>query len=220
MSVELPMETTCTLQVRGNGGIEARDMSALAVDRRVRVGHVRGSGPVCMRCGCNVEERFDACPTCGATLLWAGEELDALRGRLDGYGDEDAVLDWGVDLADSMRRDFDGGAAVACVFAMRDGSMRDVPPTMVPGGAMGTNILPALPFLATERVASLGHSEYAVYDMRDAASVEAVRRAMRGRLAAFDRECDVERADAQRSLLEAFSAASREGVGDDGGSAR
>lgn len=44
--------------------------------------------------------------------------------------------------------------------------------------------------------------------MRDAASVEAVKSAMQGRLALFERECDVERADAQRSLLEAFSAAS------------
>lgn len=216
MSGELQMEAqeaACTMQVRGNGGIEAMDMSALAVDRRARAGHARGLGPVCMRCGCTVEERFDVCPTCGAKLLWADEELGALRGRLDGCGDERAVLDWGVDLAGSMRRDFECGAAYACVFVMRDGSLRDVPPTMVHGCAMGMDGLPALPFLPTERVASLGHSEYAVYDMRDAASAEAVGRAMQGRLAMFERECDVERADAQRSLLEAFSAASREAEG-------
>lgn len=205
------------LQVRGTGGIEAMDMSASTVDRRARVGHARGLGPVCMRCGCAVGERGVTCPACGSWLLWADEELGALRGRLDGCGDEGAVLDWGVRLADSMRREFESGAASVCVFGMRDGSLRGVPPTLVHGGASRQ---PSPPMLPTERVASLGHSEYAVYDMRDAASVEAVRRAMQGRLALFERECDVERADAQRSLLESFSSASRDGVVDDGGSSR
>lgn len=212
LSTESP-EATVVLQERGTGGIEARDMSALAVDGRARVGHVRGLGPVCMRCGCAVGERSAACPACGAELLWADEELGALRGRLDGCGDEGAVLDWGVDLADSMRREFEGGASAVCVFGMRDGSLRGVPPTLVHGGASRPASPPLLP---TERVASLGHSEYAVYDMRDAASAEAVGRAMQGRLAMFERECDVERADAQRSLLEAFSAASREAEGASG----
>lgn len=210
-------EAACTMQVRGKGGIEARDMSALAVGRRARVGHARGLGPVCMRCGCAVGEWGGTCPACGAELLWADEELGALRGRLDGCGDEGAVLDWGVGLADSMRRDFEGGASSVCVFGMRDGSLRGVPPTLVHGGA---SLPPSPPMLPTERVASLGHSEYAVYDMRDEASVEAVRRAMQGRLAVFERECDVERADAQRSLLEAFSAASREVGGAEGASGR
>lgn len=216
LSKETP-EADVILQVRGTGGIEARDMSALTVDRRARVGHARGLGPVCMRCGCAVGERSVTCPACGSGLLWADEELGALHGRLDGCGDEGAVLDWGVRLAESAQRDFEGGAASVCVFGMREGSLRGVPPTLVHGGASRP---PSPPLLPTERVASLGHSEYAVYDMRDAASVEAVRRAMQGRLALFERECDVERADAQRSLLEAFSAASREGVGDDGGSGR
>lgn len=209
LSVETP-EADVVLQVRGTVGIEARDMSASTVDRRARVGHARGLGPVCMRCGCAVGERGVTCPACGSGLLWADEELGALRGRLDGCGDEGAVLDWGVGLADSMRREFEGGAASVCVFGMRDGSLRGVPPTLVHGVA---SCPPSPPLLPTERVASLGHSEYAVYDMRDAASVEAVKRAMQGRLALFERECDVERADAQRSLLEAFSAASLEAEG-------
>lgn len=205
-----PVEATVARQERGKGGIEARDMSELSVDRRARVGHARGLGPVCMRCGCAVGERSVTCPACGSGLLWADEELGTLCGRLDGCGDDGAVLDWGVDLADSMRREFESGAASVCVFGMRDGSLRGVPPTLVHCGASRP---PSLPLLPTERVASLGHSEYAVYDMRDAASVEAVRRAMQGRLALFERECDVERADAQRSLLEAFSAASLEAEG-------
>lgn len=204
------------LQVRG-GGVVAMDMSVLAVDRRARVGHARGLGPICMRCGCAVGEWSGTCPACGAELLWADEELGAMRGRLDGCGDEGAVLDWGVRLADSALRDFEGGAASVCVFGMRDGSLRGVPPTLVRGGASRP---PSPPLLPTERVASLGHSEYAVYDMRDAASVEAVRRAMQGRLALFERECDAERADAQRSLLESFSSASREADGDEGASGR
>lgn len=212
-----PVEATVARQARGKCGVEARDMSALTVDRRARVGHARGLGPVCMRCGCAVGEWGGTCPACGSRLLWADEELGALRGRLDGCGDEGAVLDWGVGLADSMRREFEGGAASVCVFGMRDGSLRGVPPTLVHGGA---SCPPSPPLLPTERVASLGHSEYAVYDMRDEASVEAVRRAMQGRLAMFERECDVERADAQRSLLEAFSAASLGAVGDDGGPGR
>lgn len=205
-----PVEATVVRQARGKGGIEAMDMSALTADRRARVGHARGLGPVCMRCGCAVGERSVTCPACGSVLLWADEELGALRGRLDGCGDDGAVLDWGVRLAESAQRDFDGGAASVCVFGMRDGSLRGVPPTLVHCGAFRP---PSPPLLPTERVASLGHSEYAVYDMRDAASVEAVRRAMQGRLALFERECDVERADAQRSLLEAFSAASLEAEG-------
>ena len=205
------------LQVRGGGGVAAMDMSALTVDRRARVGHARGLGPVCMRCGCAVGEWSGTCPACGAELLWADEELGAMRGRLDGCGDEGAVLDWGVDLAGSALRDFEGGAASVCVFGMREGSLRGVPPTLVHVGASRP---PSPPLLPTERVASLGHSEYAVYDMRDGASVEAVGRAMRERLALFERGCDVERADAQRSLLESFSAASRDGVGADGGSGR
>lgn len=205
------------LQARVKGGIEAMDMSALSVDRRARVGHARGLGPVCMRCGCAVGEWSGTCPACGAELLWADEELGAMRGRLDGCGDEGAVLDWGVDLAGSALRDFEGGASSVCVFGMREGSLRGVPPTLVRGGASRP---PSPPLLPTERVASLGHSEYAVYDTRDEASVEAVRRAMQGRLALFERECDVESADAQRSLLESFSSASREADGDEGASGR
>ena len=139
LSKETP-EADVVLQVRGTGGIEARDMSALTADRRARVGHARGLGPVCMRCGCVVGERSVTCPACGSGMLWADEELGAMRGRLDGCGDEGAVLDWGVRLAESAQRDFEGGAASVCVFGMREGSRRGVPPAVAahaPHGARG-----------------------------------------------------------------------------------